>query len=181
MRTPLFAMAVAVLFLHGGSAFAGSVGDALKSFGLLGTWSPDCAQNPKDPLPNSPQPRVPLRFIYTTAYFAAPKLTRILHAPGALVVFEYEITSADIITASKLKYSQAPTTVQFTTQFGVQPTQQSNELASNVVVEKVGEKMRIDEQINSEGTIVVREGIQLVGAKGAPVSIPEPWFERCLD
>src|SRR5208282_431089 len=93
----LFGITITAALLFDGVAMAQSSGETLKTFGLIGAWSPDCTQNPKDPLPKKPLSQYPVRWIYSAADSSAPKLTRMIHGLGALVTDDYEIKAAEMI------------------------------------------------------------------------------------
>jgi hypothetical protein len=179
----LVGMTIAAALSFDGVAVAQSSGEALKTFGLIGTWSPDCSQNPKDALPKKPPSQYPVRWIYAESDASVPKLTRMIRGLGALSTEEYEIKAPEMIAANKLKYSQVPTTVQLTTQAGAQPPRPAKEKPSSVLVEKSGDKIRVVGQIASDGTVKVENGVSIVRSPGHwdPLRIPNPWFHRCAD
>jgi len=177
----LFGMTITAALLFDGVAMAQSAGERLKTFGLIGAWSPDCSQNPKDALPKKPLPQYPVRWIYSEGESSVPKLTRMIHGLGALVTETYEIKTAERIAPNKIRYFQVPTTVQFAAQAGAQAAQPAKEKPSNVVVEKSGDRIRLLRQIGSDGTVKVEDGVSIVHSAGRwnSVRIPNPWFERC--
>lgn len=175
----LFAVTIAATALLNGAARAQDAADALKTFGLIGTWSPDCARNPQDALPgNKPQSSYPVRWIYSIDNGQA-KLTRMIHGLSAFATQTYDIKAATIVGATKLKYSQAPATIQFTTPSGAQPAQQAKETPSEVVVEMSADKMRVVSQVASNGTVAVENGTSTVGHGWDALRLRNPWFQRC--
>jgi hypothetical protein len=120
----LFGMTIAAALLFDGVAMAQSAGEMLKTFGLIGAWSPDCSQNPREAPPKEPLPQYPVRWIYSEGDSSVPKLTRMIHGLGALVTETYEIKAAEMIAPNKIQYFQVPTTVQFGAQAGAQEAQQ---------------------------------------------------------
>jgi len=179
----LFGMTIASALLFDGVAMAQGTGEMLKTFGLIGVWSPDCSQNPKDALPKKPPSQYPVRWIYSNQDSSVVKLTRMIHGLGALVTDTYEIKAAEAIGGNKIKYSQVPTTVQFTTQAGAQAPQPAKEKPSEVIVEKSGDRIRMVGQVRSDGTVVVKNGVAIVHRPGDwdEVKVSSPWFERCTD
>jgi hypothetical protein len=175
----LFGITVTAALLFDGAAMAQSAGETLKTFGLIGAWSPDCTQNPKDALPKKPLPQYPVRWIYSQGDFSVPKLTRMIHGLGALVTEDYEIKTAEMLTPNKIQYFQVPTTVQFAA--GAQGPQPAKEKPSNVIVEKSGDRIRVLSQIGSDGTVKVEDGVSIVhsGGRWNLVRTPNPWLERC--
>lgn len=173
----LFGITITAALLFDGVAMAQSAGEMLKTFGLIGAWSPDCSQNPKDALPKKPLPQYPVRWIYSEGDSSVPKLTRMIHGLGALVTETYEIKAAEMFAPSKIQYFQVPTTVQFAAQAGAP----AKEKPSNVIVEKSGDRIRLLRQIGADGTIKVEDGVSIVhsGGRWNSVRIPNPWFERC--
>jgi hypothetical protein len=83
---------VCVISLLTASANAQTAGDALKEFGLVGTWSEDCGKDPaKTPV---------RRLVYTVPTFGRPKVT----LGGSIGVNEMEIQTVSRFTEDKLKY-----------------------------------------------------------------------------
>jgi hypothetical protein len=177
----LFGMTITAALLFDGVAMAQSAGEMLKTFGLIGAWSPDCSQNPKDALPKKPLPQYPVRWIYSEGDSSVPKLTRMIHGLGALVTEDYEIKTAEMISPNKIRYFQVPTTVQFAAQAGAQAARPAKEKPSTVIVEKSGYRIRLLRQIAADGTVKVEDGVSIVHSAGRrnSVRIPNPWFARC--
>jgi hypothetical protein len=177
MRT-LLAATIAATALLNDTARAQDAADALKTFGLIGIWSPDCTRNPKDALPSKPLSSYPVRWIYSIDN-AEPKLTRMIHGLSAIDTQTYDIKAAKIIGPTKLKYSQVPTTIQFTTPSGPQTARPAEEMPSDVVVEMSADKMRVVSQVAANGTVAVENGTSTVGHGWDAVKLRNPGFERC--
>src|SRR4029077_15062661 len=177
----LFGMTIAAALLFDGVAMAQSAGEILKTFGLIGAWSPDCSQNPMGAPPKKPLLQYPVRWTYSEGDSSVPKLTRMIHGLGALVTETYEIKTEEMIAPNKIQYFQVPTTVQFGAQAGAQAAQPAKEKPSNVIVEKSGDRIRLLRQIGADGTVKVEDGVSIVHSAGRwnSVRIPNPWFERC--
>jgi hypothetical protein len=85
------------------SAFAESAAQAMQAFGLIGTWSYDCA---KDPLNGG------VRYTYAAPMFGSATETTVVSAPAGngpgppYFVFksQYEIKSAERVTEEKITY-----------------------------------------------------------------------------
>ncbi len=174
----LLAVTIAATALLNGAARAQDAADALKTFGLIGTWSPDCARNPQDALPRKPLSSYPVRWIFSIDN-AKPELTRTIHGLSAIETQTYDIKAAKIIGPTKLKYSQMPTTIQFTTPSGAQPARQAKETPSDVVVEMSANKMRVVSQVAGNGTVAVENGTSTIGHGWDALRLRNPWFERC--
>jgi hypothetical protein len=177
MRT-LFAATIAATALFDSAAMAQDAADALKTFGLIGIWSPDCTRNPKDILPSKPLSSYPVRWIYSIDN-AEPKLTRMIHGLSAIDTRTYDIKAAKVIGPTKLKYSLVPATVQLTPPSGAQPAQQAKEAPSDVIVELSEDRLRVFSQIAAGGTVEVEHGSSIVEHGWDSVRLKNPWFDRC--
>jgi hypothetical protein len=177
MRT-LFAATIAATVLFNGAAMAQDSADALKTFGLIGIWSPDCTRNPEDALPGKPLSNYPVRWIYSIDN-AEPKLTRMIHGLSTIETRTYDIKSAKVIGPTKLKYSQVPATVQLSPASGAQSAQPAKESPSDVIVELSDDKLRVFSQIAADGAVDVEHGFSIIGHGWDSVRLKNPWFDRC--
>jgi|SRR5581483_9121475 len=93
---PVTAGLVFTILLVSGAARGESASDALKSFGLIGTWSPDCAKDPtKEP---------GMRVTYRVPLVGPPTETVVWHAPNIIAEeVKWEVKSAVRITEDKLR------------------------------------------------------------------------------
>ncbi len=178
MRTLVAATITAMLF---GQASAESTGDALKTFGLIGTWSPDCAKDPKDPLPDSMLTTYPTRYTYSMSLFSVPRVTRVQRVPGNVVItFASEIRSAERVTESKIKYIAIPIRLE---QSDAPPQFLKNQSSTEFILEKSGSIICIMDARTSDGKILIENGESIVPNRsgGPPIRVPRQLFEKCLN
>lgn len=165
------------------SALAGSVTDALQDFGLLGAWSPNCAQNPEDLSLRPEAGIVPVRWIYSPGIISTPTLTLLQLLRQGLMTTRLEIKTAEQITADEIKYR----TFHISAQLGYN-TEQSfpNPMSVTTVVEKVNDKITVVSQIAEDGTAYVERGLSIVrmadhGQMKEVNRIPFGIFKQCLN
>jgi hypothetical protein len=156
----VIAGALAAASLNGAAAFAESV--TMKSFGLIGTWSTDCAR-----ISGS------FRLTYSAGdFFSGPIVRREIYVNDVLLTYDYQITAEEIVTANRIKYTQTPIKDPSTAHL-------NNELPSNVVMEKIENKIRERDRILSNGTLVTQDGVGIFRLSGVQIRTPEPWLARC--
>lgn len=175
----LAAIVAGVCFGH--SAIAESASDALKGFGLVGSWSPNCAENPEDPSARVVAGKVPVRWIYATGYGSNPTLVMMTRLGNVLQTVRQEIVSAEQITSDKIKYRTVPISVKL----GEQEKKVSSATFVTTVIEKVSDKITVFSQVNDDGAIYVENGISIVrmpdhGEMKEVNRIPFGTFEKCL-
>jgi hypothetical protein len=162
------------------SAIAGSATDALQDFGLIGAWSPNCAQIPEDLLL---RPEAAVRWIYSPGIISTPTLTLLQLLQQGLMTTRLEITTAERITADEIKYK----TFHISAQLGGN-TEQSfpNPMSVTTIVEKLNDKITVVSQIAEDGTAYVERGHSIVrmpehGQMKEVNRIPFGIFKQCLN
>jgi hypothetical protein len=177
------AMATLTLLVLQPNAIAASVSDALNGFGLLGAWSPNCAQNPSDPRSRQENAVRPTRWFYTPSSVSNPTLVIYQRHDNGLMRLWFEISSAAQITADKFKYDQ----VLLGTQLDENPkTDNPNRQVITTVLQRVNDKITLVSQIGDDGTVYVENGQTIVrqprnGQMVEVTRVPYGVFERCLD
>lgn len=158
-RTFMRSMRIAVLFgfvsITSTSAFAESVANALETFGLVGTWSTDCALRLREEDVFVRQPlimfvqKIPMRRTFKIPWFGVATVTTEIafkqesgeNKPKidfTLIVQEEEINEADRATSSKIALT---VTLKRLTFNGVQQEIRSDDKPVQHVIEKVGDKI----------------------------------------
>jgi len=164
------------------SATAGSVSDALASFGLIGNWSPNCAQDPNDPNSREEGGKLPVRWTYSLEGWSSGMLTKKMRTSIGLNVSRQELQQAQKITADKIKY----TTLVVSFQSGNGLEQKSRHASTTSVVQMANDKITVVSEVTGDGFIYVENGMliirmpkdgQLVETNRTPFGM----FERCLN
>ncbi len=156
MRTLLAAIVITNL-LSGSSAIAESTKEAMSAFGMLGTWSLDCAR--------------PSRVVYATPLFGAPTITSVANGKeGGLS----EVQEAFRVTAEKIKLQliirKAPGALDWMPQPGE---------IWEAVYEKSGNKFRPLSVRQKDGPkITAQDGFYYVPKNSGMLTLP---FEKCLN
>jgi hypothetical protein len=164
-------------------ALADGVGSALKSFGLIGSWSLNCAQNPNEATSHAESGIVPTRWSYENSLISNPTLTIMQRQTTGINVAKKEIRSAQQITSDKLKYTDVTTSVRFADNPEQKPKSQ---ILLTPVVQKLGEKITVISQVSDDGTVYVENGRAIVrfpknGQMVETNRVPFGLFEKCFD
>jgi hypothetical protein len=133
------ALSALVAFILAPPAFAENTADALKTFGLIGTWSRDCA---KDPTKDGE------RSTYAVPLFGAPTITVI--RPHHLI--EHEIRSAVRATEDKIKVVDVITKT--TTDGQNQDLLPAQVIPIETVIIKTNNKIRLVDSARIDGSAI---------------------------
>jgi hypothetical protein len=165
-------------------ALAADAGDALKAFGLIGAWSPNCVMNPRNLFPTNTPDQMPVRWVYSASTLSSPTYVIVrLDRGNNLMIFTANILAAEQVTDSKIKYKQ----VAVSQKLGDRPPQAfSNPLPAQVIVEKLNNKIRIVSHVADDGTVFVENGFSIIrlprnGAMQEVNRVQNGWVEKCLD
>jgi hypothetical protein len=175
-------IAVASLLTLQSNAIAGSAGEALNEFGLIGSWSLNCAQNPNDSA-RAENGVIPTRWVYASSDLSNPTLVIYRHDPSLRLTSRFEIKSAVKITADKIKYTQ----IMISSKANENPEiKYPNAQLLTTVVQKVNDKITVLSQVGDDGTVYAENGLAVVRQpiNGQMVEInrvPYGFLEKCLD
>ena len=172
-----------------GQAFAAeSTGEAIKAFGLLGSWSIDCSKAPTQTC--VPQVGCGARTIYELSPSGPPKMRNLVGTlvPGQGMSFETIVESAERIGDDKIKLVSVQQDVpgQFSK---VMWLRQPGERWETVLL-KVGEKYRWFSHQRQDGAkIQAKDGFEVrpppatrydeIPTQWVTSDKPTPLFERC--
>jgi hypothetical protein len=151
------------------SAAAESTGDAMSAFGLIGTWSADCAKGPLSGV---------VRLTYSLPLIGSPKIIATVGFPAVgVTTSEFEIRSAVRVTEEKIKYtsvrvSSSNANTKLTTEIDDRPRE--------TVLMKNGGKIRVSDSRTADGSeIFVQDGLWKEQVQGrAPAT---SLLEKCLN
>jgi hypothetical protein len=154
-------------------AFPESATEAVKTFGLIGTWSADCARD-REVIRMTFASPLPGFVTRTEVAVLGPKTSQ-------RVVTEYEITSASRVTEDRIKLTSVARTRR-DTHLGPLPLPESQE----GVYEKSGNTIRvIDNRVLNGKVTYAKSGFYCDQSKGASIcgstARPTTPVERCLN
>lgn len=155
-----------------GSALSESTAEAVRTFGLIGTWSIDCARD-----------RDVIRTTFSATSFGAPKRTEVHLATDGSVMrtVEYEVRSAVRVTEDKIKLLSIAISSK-NARGGTLPLPDSQE----AVYEKSGNKIRVlDNRVPNGNVIYAQSGFYCDQIDNKSIcerqSRPTIPAERCLN
>jgi hypothetical protein len=178
-----FACGWFVLFAFLTQSAAASVSDALSAFGLIGSWSRNCAQNPNDLGARVENGIAPTRWSFMSSYVSNPTLVITQRPPTGLITTRFEINSAVQVTADKIKYGQ----ILLSSKVGTAAENANpHPQLLTTVAQKMNDKMTITSQIGEDGTVYAENGFLVVrqpknGQMVEVNRVPYGIFERCID
>ncbi len=145
-------------------AVSESTADAVKIFGLIGTWSWDCAQK----MDAGGQ-----RVTFSSGFFGSVKQTIV----GATATAESEVQSAVRITEDKIKLTLGPASQTSSNSKRTFPGREW-------LIQKIGPKFKIIDSRDQDGKVFIQNGY-LIDPKCIPNcpkdAIEAPVYERCLN
>lgn len=169
------------LALSQSHAYADTTKDALKAFGIVGTWSPNCAIDPSKSCERTGTCNY--RIIYSVPFFGSPNRTSVIATlnDNKPITTKEDIGTAEQITTDKLRYTYV---LQNAFANGVDWTPQKGE-AWEVVLQKVGPKLRVVENRRIDGEkLVVMNGFVYTHVNRTPpwqnTGVSTPPLEKCL-
>jgi hypothetical protein len=151
--------------LIGTSAFAETTKDAIKEFGLVGSWSEDCSVNITK--------ATGLRYTFEAPFFGAPRLVLTSSDGKGVSVAIMQIVEAVRVTEDKIRI--VSDIVDIKPSSGEKPNASDFIKGMEVVYRKEASKIRLFE------TRPVAGQTQLIVRNGMMGNIPTPFFEKCLN
>lgn len=154
----------ALLWLRASPAIADDPATVLRSFGLVGDWSVDCATDPRHEFGE--------RSSYSAPPAGAPEYTFLAHGQFGLMAEQMRVVSATLVGADAIKLTLVPLRMKWSDPRRATPMDRR---ARQVVLKKFGGKLRV---IDSRTT----DGSQISVADGrSPANQPTPLVEKCAN
>jgi len=152
-------------FLIATSASAETTKDAIKEFGLVGSWSEDCSMNiAKDP---------GLRYTFETPFFGTPKLVLTGRDGKGVSVTTMQILEAIRVTEDKIRIVSDIIDVKLSS--GEKPDASNFIKGMEVVYRMEALKIRLFE------TRPLAGATQVIIRNGMMGNMPTPLLEKCLN
>jgi hypothetical protein len=162
------------------TATAESTSGALEGFGLIGAWSTDCSQDPRDA-----SKALASRTVFSDPTSGLPKSTTTIRLPnGVIIIDESEVQSAVRVTTDKIKITAVEIKAEDITDNKRIPLPADSSIVTTSILQKWHQKFRIFDQRKFDGTILIAKGQVLIDPttqKPLHAYMAAPWYEKCLN
>jgi hypothetical protein len=165
------------------TCFAESTSAAMESFGLLGTWSPDCSKELTQPCEIDNSTSVPVcakRVTYTAPFFGTPQATIVIATAraGETRTIIRKILDARRVSEMKLQYTYLIEGVSSSVPAQLRDAVPEDGEIFELTFEKQGNKLKTWSFQRQDGKKqIIKDGIDLQGRNPHPAET----LEKCTD